>query len=311
MIGKLLIVMLAALLPPLEAHAQQRAPIIDIHLHAYPIGALGPPGVPNPVTGEPSPQTDAAMRDATLSAMERHNIVGAVVSGCPFSLSREWKAASERFIPAPYLGGSRGCWPDPDSLRAAHGAGDLGAIGELGLQYAGLPPDSPEIAPYLALAEELGIPVNFHMGLSFPNAPFTCCPDFRLGLGRPHRLEPVLLAHSDLRINMMHAGYPYLDETIALMFVYPNVYVDVGAISWIHPREDFHRYLEALVRAGFGDRIMFGSDQMAWPDAIDLAVEAIETADFLTEEQKRDIFYRNAARFLDLSEEEMARHHGT
>lgn len=309
MIGRLLISALAALLLPFEAHAQQPAPIIDVHLHAYPIGTLGPPGVPNPVTGQPSPQSDAAMREAILDAMERYNIVEAVVSGCPFSLPLEWKAASERFIPAPYLGGSRGCWPDPDSLRAAHATGDLGAIGELGLQYAGLAPDSPEVAPYLALAEELNLPVSFHMGVSFPNTPFTCCPEFRLGLGRPHRLEQILLAHPDLRINMMHAGYPYLDETIALMFVYPNVYVDVGAISWIHPQEEFHRYLDALVRAGFGDRILFGSDQMAWPDAIGLAVEAIEAADFLTEEQKRDIFYRNAARFLELSEEEIARHH--
>ena len=33
-------------------------------------------------------------------------------------------------------------------------------------------------------------------------------------------------------------------------------------------------------------------------------------ADFLTEEQKRDIFYNNTARFLRLSQEEIARHHG-
>ena len=55
------------------------------------------------------------------------------------------------------------------------------------------------------------------------------------------------------------------------------------------------------VDAGFGKQIMFGSDQMLWPDVIGQAIEAIETADFLTEEQKRDIFYNNAARFLRLS----------
>jgi hypothetical protein len=42
----------------------------------------------------------------------------------------------------------------------------------------------------------------------------------------------------------------------------------------------------------------------------DWAVDAIESADFLTPEQKRDIFYNNAARFLRLSEAEIARHHG-
>jgi predicted TIM-barrel fold metal-dependent hydrolase len=39
-------------------------------------------------------------------------------------------------------------------------------------------------------------------------------------------------------------------------------------------------------------------------------VEAIESASFLTAEQKADIFYNNAARFLRLSDEEIAKHHG-
>ena len=55
---------------------------------------------------------------------------------------------------------------------------------------------------------------------------------------------------------------------------------------------------------------MFGSDQMQWPEVIDEAIEGIESAPFLSEEQKRDIFYNNAARFLRLSEAEIAAHHG-
>lgn len=63
-----------------------------------------------------------------------------------------------------------------------------------------------------------------------------------------------------------------------------------------------HAYLERLVNAGFGERIMFGSDQMYWPEAIGLAIEGVESADFLTEEQKRDIFFNNAVRFFQLDE---------
>ncbi|MEZ4808611.1 MAG: amidohydrolase family protein, partial [Flavobacteriales bacterium] len=47
-------------------------------------------------------------------------------------------------------------------------------------------------------------------------------------------------------------------------------------------------------------RLMFGTDQMAWPDKIGEAVSAIQEAPFLTREEKRDIFYDNAARFLHL-----------
>ncbi len=55
---------------------------------------------------------------------------------------------------------------------------------------------------------------------------------------------------------------------------------------------------------------MFGSDQLTWPGVIEPAIAVIEEAPFLSEEQKRDILYNNAARFLGLSEEEIARHHG-
>ena len=54
---------------------------------------------------------------------------------------------------------------------------------------------------------------------------------------------------------------------------------------------------------------MFGSDQMIWPEVIGLAIEGIESADFLSAEQKADIFYNNAARFLRLTEEEITAHH--
>lgn len=67
--------------------------------------------------------------------------------------------------------------------------------------------------------------------------------------------------------------------------------------------------LRRLVDAGFGKRIMFGSDQMIWPQAIGIGIDTIEHADFLTTEQKRDILYNNAARFLRLSKQEIARDH--
>jgi predicted TIM-barrel fold metal-dependent hydrolase len=63
------------------------------------------------------------------------------------------------------------------------------------------------------------------------------------------------------------------------------------------------------VDAGFGDRIMFGTDQGIWPDLIEVSIRAIEDAPFLSEAQKRDILYNNAARFLRLSPAEIARHH--
>ena len=49
---------------------------------------------------------------------------------------------------------------------------------------------------------------------------------------------------------------------------------------------------------------------MIWPDALELAIESIETAGFLSAEQKRDIFFNNAVRFLRLTPQQVATMHG-
>ncbi len=164
------------------------------------------------------------------------------------------------------------------------------------------PPNSPSLEPYFALAEELDLPVLIHIaGGGAPN------PTFRLTAGHPLLLEEVLVRHPRLRIYLEGAGYPFLHDMLALMYQYPQVYADLSVVNWI-PREAFHEYLRALVRAGFGERLMFGTD--GGPTRLPQAVEAIESASFLTDEQKADIFYNNAARFLRLSDEEIARHYG-
>ena len=174
----------------------------------------------------------------------------------------------------------------------------------------GKAPTDRELEPYLALAEELDIPVAIHTGLGGPGVTYTCCPDFRIHLGDPIGMEEVLVRHPDLRVYLMHAGWPNLESTKAVLYTYPQVYVDLGYYSWNLPRVEFHAYLKALVDAGFEDRIMFGSDQMRWPETIGTAIERIKALDYLTDREKAGILYDNAARFLRLSEDQIARHHG-
>ena len=47
-----------------------------------------------------------------------------------------------------------------------------------------------------------------------------------------------------------------------------------------HPRAAFYRYLRGIVEAGFGNRVMFGSDQMVWPGVIERSIAVIEEAPF-------------------------------
>lgn len=103
-----------------------------------------------------------------------------------------------------------------------------------------------------------------------------------------------------------NAGYPLLDDLLAVLYAHPQVHVDVGVIVYTQPRAAFCRFLQGIVEAGFGNRVMFGSEQMVWPGVIERAIAVIEDAAFVSEPQKRDILYNNAARFLRLSAEEIA-----
>ena len=74
----------------------------------------------------------------------------------------------------------------------------------------------------------------------------------------------------------MHYGSPLVDETIALLYSHPQVYVDVAQNDWGFPRAHFYSQLKRLVDAGFEQRIMFGSDQMVWPGTIETARRGAE-----------------------------------
>lgn len=290
---------------PQQPPKTERLPIIDMHIHATGWDHSGNPPPANPKTGKvPTSRTDKEFMDATLAELTRYNIVKAVAGGPRQYVSR-WVAADPARIIGGTMEGPLFPLPDVGVLREDFRAGRLGVLGELGLQYSGLAPNDPQMEPYWTLAEELDMPVGLHTGLSFPNTPYLCCPKFRTSLGNPALLEEVLVRHRKLRVYLMHAGYPYLQETIAIMHMYPQVYADLAAIDWLRPREAFHEYLRALMREGFGKRLMFGSDQMIWPEGIGMAIEGIESASFLTEGQKRDIFYNNAVRFLRLDEKKL------
>ncbi|MBZ5499409.1 MAG: amidohydrolase family protein [Acidobacteriia bacterium] len=318
----------------MKASAQTRpAPILDMHLHAFRAADQGPPPVSicvplsippaenganwgaafgaflkNPTCAHPihSPLTDKELMDRTLAIMERRNVIG-VASG---PLVNEWrKVSGDRIIPGLFFDLGPGA-PSAGEMRALFKAGRYSVLGEVIIQYQGIEPGDAKFEPYLALAEEMDIPVGIHVGPGPPGAPYLGFQGYRARLHSPLVVEEALLRHPRLRMWLMHAGWPMLDDLLAVLWTHPQLYVDVGVISFGIPRPVFHRYLRSLVETGFGNRVMFGSDQMVWPEALEVAIQSIETATFLTPAQKRDILYNNAARFLRLSREQIARHNG-
>lgn len=289
-----------------------RLPIIDMHQHALSKMYRSETGEPLSRICHPSPyckripakvQTDEDILKNTLEAIKKFKIVKAVISGDDTSTVYAWKnKAAGVFLPGITV--EHPISSDINMIRNEIKKGNIKILGEITTQYSGLFPDDSILAPYFNLAEELDIPVQIHTtGSGGPSSTFS------IKAGNPLHLENVLRNRPGLRIYLENAGWSFTAEMTALMYRYPNVYADLSTYTWIMPRATFYNHLKELIDMGLGNRLMFGSDQMMWPEVIEEAIIAINSAPFLTYEQKRDIFYNNAARFLRLSKEEIEAHH--
>jgi hypothetical protein len=298
---------------PAESGLSDKQPVIDMHMHAY-TGVLD---IPNPNTGELMARNGDEHRMASLRIMEEHHVVLGAVSATydpekAFQVLGEWeKDLGERLLRGLFFG-KKGGIPPVESVRAWLSSGQIDFIGEMGLQYDGYSPSDPALFEYYELAQELDVPIGIHTGMSAPGTPLRCCPKFRLSLGNPYLLEDILIKFPKLRIWAMHAGGQYFNEMVTMMKMYPTLHVDVSPYTWLDAgnAELLDRFLKLAKEQSVLDRVMFGSDQMRWPEAIEMAVLRIKSLDYLDGKQKAGILYDNAARFLRLSNDEIARHHG-
>ena len=273
-------------------------PVIDVHLHST----------------NTSPQQ-------ALERMKSLNIRFLVVSSLAADLP-QWAGALDPALLLPSLVfpcadgrapiTGRRCFdtitefPDIAWLTGEVKAGRIKALGEVEPEFLGMSPADPRMEPYWQLAEQFDLPIGIHMGPGPPGVAYESSPvpfkspAFRMAMGDPLLLEDVLLRHKRLRLFVMHAGWPRLESMIALMYAHPGVYVDVAALQSqaLVPRAAYYRHLRGLIDAGFGKRIMFGSD---FPDQVGPGIDAISGAEFLSTEQKADILCNNSARFLRLS----------
>ena len=304
-----------------QENTRYTGPIIDMHLHAYPADANGPaptaicvsfaadlkydPATPWPValgglTKNPpcetpiwGPGTDDDVREQTIAAMRKLNITG-VLSGKP-----EQVAAWQREAPGLFVAGRELSLKRDDvsaaQLEQEFVDGRFEVLAEVTNQYRGILADDPAFDAYWAVAAKHDIPVGIHLGIGPPGSPMLY-KDFRVQT--PLQMESILNRHQGLRVYLMHAGFPFTDDLKAMLYLYPQLYVDTGVLQVGVTRDAYYAFLEEIVRAGFGDRIMYGTDQMNWPGLIEEGVNAINDAPFLTYEQKQDILHDNAARFL-------------
>lgn len=249
-----------------------------------------------------SPLTNDELRIQTLKALDDNNVYAAT-SGT-VDLVRLWHSNNpKRIINSVYwdVNTIAKSGLKVDSLSKLFKSGEFKIFGEIVTQYEGIVPSDTILVPYFALAEALDVPVCIHVVPGPPGVIYLGASNYRASLHSAMSLETVLVKHPKLRFYAMHAGWPMLDDMLAALYAHPQLCVDLGIISYALPEKEYYFYLERLVNAGFGKRIMFGSDNMVWPASIKFAIDRIYKAPFLTNEQKRDILFNNAATFLRLS----------
>jgi predicted TIM-barrel fold metal-dependent hydrolase len=298
-------------------------PVLDVHQHA--MDDSGPNAVPmcpntakftasDPGTKEAPfgwvqeectpklyPAAKGEYMKEVLAEMERLNVT-AVIFGSPESVKKWQAAAPNRVIPGTGFEAAGKRLP-VEQLRTNFTTDGFKVMGEIGLQYQGISPSDMSVDQYFALAEELDVPVAIHMGTGGSGRANINRPTFRGSKGDPLLLEELLARHPKLRVQVMHAGYPMIDNMLTLLQANSHVYVDVAGLIWSYPIKEVNRYIQRLVEAGFEDRVMFGTDQLIWPKLMAYSIGIIQNAEYLTPEQKRDILYNNAARFLRIDKD--------
>lgn len=279
-----------------------KPPVIDVHVHAmqaYPgagpmcpfppgFAASDPKSVESPTGWVPqdcTPRLEASKttdeyRKAVIAEMERMNVT-AILMGEPDEVKQWMALAPGRFIPGTGIDDPKnpGKFLPVDQLRKEFTQNGFKIMGEIGLQYDGISPSDPAVDQYFALAEELDIPVGIHMGTGGSGRANITTPKFRGSMGSPLLLEDLLARHPKLRLWIMHAGYPMIDNLLTLLQANSHVYVDVAGLIWSYPAKEVNDYIRRIVEAGFEDRVMFGTDQMIWPKLMATSIGVIQNAD--------------------------------
>jgi len=296
-----------AFLASIRVSAENGLPIIDMHIHAYPEDA--PYGIEDHY-GNRGPATEATHFSETYERLQKYNIVKAVVSGLGsdrFESVRRWKSrdTDNRLIQGLGMMDPRSGEMNAERFEELVKNGRIEIFGELGPYYGGTKLNDLEWQPYLDICQKYDIPVAVHTGGGDPGGTHSWAPKARLTLGDPYLLEDTLVKYPGIRFYMAHAGEAWHEHALRLMAYYPNLYTDISVLLWVEPMTQRYAadFLVNAKQAGYLDRVMFGSDQMFWPDAIDRSIAYLNSLDFLSEQDKRGIFYDNAARFLRLSKE--------
>lgn len=178
-------------------------------------------------------------------------------------------------------------WRIEDSLRDVERG-----VHEYGFKYVwfhplsfGMAPNDRRFYPLYAKCNELDIAVGMQVGHSAEVLPSD--------VGRPMLVDDVAIDFPNLRINLSHTGWPWVDEWCSMLWRHPNVYGDISAYF---PKSLDERQVKFMDSSRGRNKVLFGTNGLGLKKCIE---------DFhalpLRDETKRCVLRDNAIEFLKLA----------
>jgi len=112
--------------------------------------------------------------------------------------------------------------------------------------------------------------------------------------------EEIAAKYPDTNICLAHVGWPFVQETAALLIKYPNLYTNTALMNFDGPYQIYHKvFLEDMgqywVEHNIADQVMFGSDSPRIRPV--RSKRGLDSLNFSRDTMEK-ICWKNALRFL-------------
>jgi hypothetical protein len=145
------------------------------------------------------------------------------------------------------------------------------------------------------LAAEFNVPVMIHTGDTYD-------PKGKVKYAHPLEVDEVAVDFREVTFVICHLGNPWVTDAMEVIYKNDNVVADISGFTIKLFQERFERYMlgqlgEAIAYSGDPHSILFGTD---WPICDMVAYQRFVAKLDLTDQERADIMWRNAARVFRL-----------
>lgn len=154
-------------------------------------------------------------------------------------------------------------------------------------------PNDPRLMPLYDLCGKYGKPIVFQAGLCMEK-------DALAKYAHPMEFEEIAARYPGINICLAHVGWPWVQETAALLLKYPNLYTNTALMSFDGPYQLYRKVFledmgETWVEHNIADQVMFGSGSPRIRPV--RSKRGLDSLGFSPETMEK-VCWKNALRFL-------------